>query len=679
MLKLCDIKGVGKANEKKLEELGINSVFELFSFLPRKYIDLRKPVSVLDAEQGNYCLLEGRVEKVSALSTGGKKSFFVSFSDNLAKTNTNRKTYFKAPFYNMPFLHDTFEVGDEYRMLTKLSKDPGVLQVVNPQLEKLDKISKLDGIYTVYPLKSIFGQNAYKNILYSALESIKLEREKGEFDAVTEDLFDCFSSIHRPNSMDEAEYAVDALASIDLALSLEIYRKLRKNTQKTRKVFYNFDNFRIDDFKNALGFEPTVSQLNAFRDIYDDLSNKVTMSRIVSGDVGSGKTAVAFFAMYLAFSSSRQSALMVPTEILAKQHFEKLEKIAKKLGMTCALLTSSTPLIERRFVLDGLKNGSIDCVVGTQSIVGDDVIYKDLAIAIIDEQHKFGVNDRNKLEQKGACDVLSLTATPIPRSMALTFYDDVKISHIEKRESAKTNVSTVLTYDLNEAVDKIVECAKSGKQAFIVCPAIEDSEGFESYSIERFMEEFSHKFNNLSLSILHGKLSNFEKLDAIKKFYEKQTSILVATSVIEVGIDTTASEILIVNADRFGLASLHQLRGRVGRDGTPAVCYLHSGNNSEKSKERLDALCKSNDGKYLAEVDFSMRGAGDFLGTRQSGASLTPMFSINMSAYVLENAKKYADEKLAALSLDRLLRLTRGSKQRIDEFLESISHVTLNS
>ena len=675
MLKLCDVKGVGKANEKKLEELGIGSVFGLFSFLPRKYIDLKKPIPVLEAEAGSLCLLEGRVEKISAVAQGGKHSFFVSFSDNLA----NNKIFFKATFYNMPFLHDTFEVGQNFRMLTKLTNDAGVLQVINPTLEKLDKISKLDGIYTVYPLKSVFGPNAFKNILYSALDAVNAAREEGAFDEISDDFFDCFESIHRPKSIDEAEYAVDSLAAIDLALSLEIYRKSRKNSKKQRKVFYNLDDFRIDDFKNALGFESTPSQTAAFLDILNDLNESSCMSRIVSGDVGSGKTAVAFFAMYLAHCSGRQAALMVPTEILAKQHAEKFEKIASALGIEFALLTSSTPLIERRYVLDGLKEGRISCVIGTQSLVGEDVFYKDLSVAIIDEQHKFGVNDRNKLEQKGASDVLSLTATPIPRSMALTFYNDIKISHIEKRESAKTNVQTVLTYDLTFAVEKIVECAKSGKQAFIVCPAIEDSEGFESYSIERFLAEYSHQFNNLNMSILHGKLSNEEKTEAINKFYNKETSVLLATSVIEVGIDTLASEILIVNADRFGLASLHQLRGRVGRDGSSAVCYLHSGNNSEKSKERLDALCKSNDGQYLAEVDFSMRGAGDFLGTKQSGASLTPIFALNMSAYVLENAKKYADEKLAKLPLDHLLRLTRGSKEKVDEFLEAIGRVTLNS
>ena len=263
--------------------------------------------------------------------------------------------------------------------------------------------------------------------------------------------------------------------------------------------------------------------------------------------------------------------------------------------------------------------------------------------------------------------------------MALTFYEDIKISHIDKRESAKTNVTTILTYDLKDAVSHIVNSAKAGKQAFIVCPAIEDSEGFESYSIESFVKEFSKDFGNLRLSILHGKLSNEEKEQVVADFYSGKTQVLIATSVIEVGIDTKASEILIVNADRFGLASLHQLRGRVGRDGSPANCYLHSGKCTDTAKQRLDTLVKSNDGQYLAEVDFSMRGAGDFLGTRQSGVSLTPIFGLKMNADTLMYAKRYSAEVLSSQSLDYLLRLTRGSKQKIQAFLDELSQVTLKS
>lgn len=675
MLTLKDVKGVGDATIKKLHDLGINNVFEVFSFLPRKYVDLKTPVKVLDAEPGQLALFEGRVEKVSAVSMRGKRSFFVTFSDNL----DGNRIFFKSTFYNMPFLHDGFEIGQNYRLLTRLSNDTGSLSVVNPSLEKAEKISKLDGIYTVYPLRGVFGQNAYKNIVYSALDTLKnVKYDDTILSKVSRDLANCFELAHRPTSVEIAQRAVNALASIDVAIMLSIYRKLRDNTQKTRKVFYKFDNFRIVDFEKALGFKPTITQMQAFEDIMADLTSPYCMSRIVSGDVGSGKTAVAFFAMYLASFSHRQCALMTPTEILAKQHAEKFAPLAKSLGINFALLTSSTLSAERKRILTGLKDGSIDCIIGTNSVVGDEVEYKDLALVIIDEQHRFGVNDRAKLEKKGAADVLSLTATPIPRSMALTFYDDIAISRIEKRADAKTSVKTTVTSDVDCALKSIVASLKDGKQAFIVCPSIVDADGNDLMSIESFLRDFGGYFEDFECSVMHGKLSNEEKESAMRDFSSGKTRLLIATTVIEVGIDTKASEILILNADRFGLASLHQLRGRVGRDGSPANCILYSSNKGEKAIERLSTLEKSNDGQYLAEVDFAIRGAGDFIGTKQSGISLTPIFGLQMNGEVLGNAKSYADT-LTSLSLNELLALTHCSRAKVDDFVEKISKVTINS
>lgn len=675
MLTLKDVKGVGDATIKKLHDLGINNVFEVFSFLPRKYVDLKTPVKVLDAEPGQLALFEGRVEKVSAVSMRGKRSFFVTFSDNL----DGNRIFFKSTFYNMPFLHDSFEIGQSYRLLTRLSNDIGSLSVVNPSLEKAEKISKLDGIYTVYPLRGVFGQNAYKNIVYSALDTLKnVGYDDTILSKVSRDLANCFELAHRPTSVETAQRAVNALASIDVAIMLSIYRKLRDNTQKSRKVFYNFEDFRIVDFENAFGFKPTITQTQAFEDIMADLTSPYYMSRIVSGDVGSGKTAVAFFAMYLASFSHRQCALMAPTEILAKQHAEKFAPLAKLLGINFALLTSSTSTSERKRILSELKDGEIDCIIGTNSVVGDEVEYKDLALAIIDEQHRFGVNDRAKLEKKGAADVLSLTATPIPRSMALTFYDDIAISRIEKRADAKTSVKTTVTSDIDFALKSIVASLKDGKQAFIVCPSIVDAEGNDLMSIESFLRDFGRYFEDFECSVMHGKLTNEEKESAMKDFSSGKTRLLIATTVIEVGIDTKASEILILNADRFGLASLHQLRGRVGRDGSPANCILYSSNKGEKAIERLSTLEKSNDGQYLAEVDFAMRGAGDFIGTKQSGISLTPIFGLQMNGEVLGNAKSYADT-LSSLSLNELLALTHCSRTKVDDFVEKISKVTINS
>lgn len=675
MLTLRDVKGAGDATIKKLHDLDIHSVFEVFSFLPRKYIDLKEPVKVMDAEPNQLCLLEGRVENVSSVTKSKTRSFFVIFSDNLA----NNKVFFKAMFYNMPFLHDGFEKGQEYRLLTRLTNDLGSLTVVNPTIEKIESISKLDGIYTLYPLGSVMGQNAFKNIIYSALDSLKGVHYEGSLAKVNKDLALCFEAAHRPTSLNIADRAIESLASIDLAIVLSIYRKLRNNTQKTRKVFYNFENFRILDYVSTLNFEPTDSQFQAFEDIYSDMNCDKYMSRIVIGDVGSGKTAVAFFAMYAAVKGGKQAALMVPTEILAKQHAKKFAQIASDTGIRFALLTSSLSQTERRKVLAGLKNGYYQCVIGTNSLVSDDVEYQNLALAVIDEQHRFGVNDRARLEQKGAVDVLSLTATPIPRSMALTFYEDIAISHIKKRKEAETNVSTKVYDDLHSAVDFVIDKLKRGKQAFIVCPSIVDAEGNNLMSIESFLRDFGNLFGDFSICVMHGKLKNDEKEQAMADFSSGKTQLLIATTVIEVGIDTKATEILILNADRFGLSSLHQLRGRVGRDGSEAHCLLYSSNKGERAIQRLETLEKSNDGQYLAEMDFAMRGAGDFLGVKQSGRSLTPIFSLQINAQILSNAKEYAEKNLSNLSLSELLALTRTSKSGIDDFLAELGAVTLNS
>ncbi len=675
MLSLRDVKGVGDATIKKLHDLEIHSVFEVFSFLPRKYIDLKSPVRVFYAEPGQLCLLEGRVESVSPVTRSKTKSFFVIFSDNLA----SNKVFFKAMFYNMPFMHDGFEIGQSYRLLTRLTNDLGSLTVVNPSIEKIEKISKLDGIYTLYPLGGIMGQNAFKNIVYSALDSVKGANYEGNLAKVNKDLALCFEAAHRPSSLNIADRAIDSLASIDLAIVLSIYKKLRNNAQKTRKVFYNFRNFRILDYVSSLNFTPTDSQMYAFEDILADLQSGEYMSRIASGDVGSGKTAVAFFAMCAAAKGGMQSALMVPTEILAEQHAKKFSSVAKSMGIRYALLTSSVSQSERKKILAGLKNGYYQCVIGTNSLVSDDVEYQNLALAVIDEQHRFGVSDRARLEQKGAVDVLSLTATPIPRSMALTFYEDIAISHIEKREEAQTNIKTKVYDDLQAAVGVVANKLREGKQAFIVCPSIVDAEGNNLMSIESFMRDFGNLFRDFSTCVIHGKLKNEEKAQAMEDFSSGKTQLLIATTVIEVGIDTKATEILILNADRFGLSSLHQLRGRVGRDGSEAHCLLHSSNKGEKALQRLGTLEKSNDGQYLAEVDFEMRGAGDFLGVKQSGRSLTPIFSLQINAQILSNAKEYAQKHLYNLSLAELLALTRTSKAKIDDFIGELCSTTLNS
>lgn len=675
MLTLDGIKGVGSATIKKLNELDITSVFELFSFLPSKYIDLKSPVSVADAEAGQLSLFEGEVERVSAVRSGRKRDFYVMFGD-LA---SGGRIHLRATFYNMPFLHDGFEVGQRYRMLARLQKNLGTFEVVNPQLEKLEKISKLDGVFTLYPLRGAMGQNAFKNILYSALDEVKGASYSGALGAVNADILDCFEHIHRPLSVDDAYEAVYRLSSIDLGVTFALYKKVAENVENQRKVFYKTSQFGIVDFKNVMPFEPTPSQTAAFERLDELFSSPNYISAIINGDVGSGKTVVAFYAMLKAAFGGRQSALMAPTEILAEQHAAAFKKIADKLCVSFCLMTSSMSAPERRRCEEGLANGDIMCAIGTQALIADSVKYKNLTCAIIDEQHKFGVGERGELERKGARDVISMTATPIPRSMALTFYEDIEILRIEKRADARTNILTTVVNDIDSAVEYVCAAAKAGRQAFIVCPAIRDAEGYDIFSIESFMRDFARRFDGISIAALHGKLSSEQKAEQMRAFAEGKTQVLVATSVVEVGIDTLASDILILNADRFGLASLHQLRGRVGRDGKEAHCYLHTGSQSERALDRLDAMCRISDGIELAELDFGMRGAGDVLGLKQSGASYTPIFGLKLTSQALLDGKKYAAGRLGALSLNELISLTRRSEKRVRAFIEDLREVTLNS
>ncbi len=676
MLTLDQIKGVGSATLKKFEELDIKSVFELYSFLPTKYIDLQSPQSINDAQAGQLGLFEGRAEKVSAVSPRGKRSFHINFADNLCK---NRPLHFKVTFYNMPFLHDGFNVGDSYRIFGRLTSDVGAFEIVNPQIEKIEKITKLRDIYTVYPLKGIIGQNAYKKILDNALDSLENAYYDGRFARVNSDMSQIFLNIHRPKDVKTAVAAREELAVIDMAITLALYKKQRKIGNNSRKVLYNLTNFRIDNYISALPYEPTPSQFFAFEDILRSLRGNKREARIISGDVGSGKTAVAFFAMAACAFSANQAALMVPTEILAKQHCEKFRSIADKLGISFALLTSSTRESEKKIILSGLADGSLNCVIGTQSVISENVKFKKLTLALIDEQHKFGVNERRALEAKGATDVISLTATPIPRSMALTFYDDIDISVIEKRKEAASNIKTSIVDTAEEGANRVAELCGRGKQAFIVCPSIVDAEGYDLNSIESFVRDYISCFDGLKVGVLHGKMKECEKSEVMRAFSAGEISVLIATTVVEVGVDTRASEILILNADRFGLASLHQLRGRVGRDGSEAHCFVHCSNASEKAARRLEIFCEHNDGQYLAEADFELRGAGDFLGTKQSGASLTPIFGLAVNADTLKKAKKYADEVLGGFSVSELSALTRHSKTRVEKFLSDIDKVTLNS
>lgn len=694
-MKLSEIKGIGAQMEKKLSALGIATIGNLMSFFPSKYVDLGLPTSVINAEEGQFYLFEGDVVRVKEQNSK-KKAFTVTFRDSIAV----KPVFFNAIFFNQPYLKNQFEEGKRFRLFSKIT-DGGISMLVNPTVEPVDKLKLLTkGIYTVYPLRNEIGQRTFKKMVYECFLTMNYKPSvKGVCDtsspievAIEQNsiqganlsdsqyaLFDTLYKIHFPRSKEECEEAIESLSAIDFAMGLKTYRNTHKSAVRMRKNGYNAVGNEKGLFEKSLDFALTESQSKAIDDITSDLIGNENMSRIVSGDVGSGKSVVAYYAMVFSALAGRQSAYMCPTEILATQQYEKFKQIAEKLNIKVGLLTSSTKTAERRGILSGLKSGEILAIFGTQALVSKDVEYFDLSIAIIDEQHRFGVSCRAELENKGASDVLTLTATPIPRTLALTLYDDIDLSSIYKRESARTNISTKIMSDqkLDDLVNYVVEqCSNEKKQAFFVCPTIKDSDGLDLYSVEKFYEGYADRFSDLTTAILHGKMSNSDKSTVMQEYSLGNIDVLFATSLIEVGIDTKASIMTILNSDRFGLASLHQLRGRVGRDGKPAYCFLHTKSLGATALDRLRAMEDFDDGLMLAEKDLEMRGAGDFLGTKQKGITSSPYFKLPSNAKVLIRAKEMSkDSKYDELT--SLMHELFGADY--SDFENQLKSVTLNS
>ncbi|MBR5174206.1 MAG: ATP-dependent DNA helicase RecG [Clostridia bacterium] len=685
-MKLSEIKGIGAQMEKKLGALGIATIGDLMSFFPSKYVDLGLPTSVINAEEGQFYLFEGEVVRVKEQNSR-KKSFSITFRDSIAV----KPVFFNAVFFNQPYLKSQFEIGKRFRLFSKIT-DAGINMLINPTIEPADNLKLLTkGIFTVYPLKNEIGQRTFKKLVLEAFTHTGYNSNLQTINGNCTDidnycsansefaLYDTLYKIHFPKTFEEGERAVEELSAIDFAMGLKTYQNSKKSAVRTRKTFYCNCEKPKDIFEKVIDFPLTASQSKAIDDIVGDMLGCNNMSRIISGDVGSGKSVVAYFAMTFASMAGKQTAYMCPTEILATQQYEKFKIIADKLNISIALLTSSTKSAERRAILSGLADGTISAIFGTQSLAGKDVEYNNLALAVIDEQHKFGVSCRAELENKGANDVLTLTATPIPRTLALTLYDDIDVSSIYKRESAKTNISTKILSD--QKLDGLVEyvktqCKENGKQAFFVCPTIKDSDGLDIYSVEKFYATYSEQFGNLSTSILHGRMSNADKNAVMTSFSKGEIDILFATSLIEVGIDTKASIIAILNADRFGLASLHQLRGRVGRDGLPAYCFLHTKSLGVNALDRLVAMENFDDGLMLAEKDLEMRGAGDFLGTKQKGITASPYFKLPSSAKVLLRAKEMSKD----VKYDKLTEVMSNLfGADYSDFENSLKSVTLNS
>lgn len=659
---LIKLKGVGARTLEKLEALGIRDERTLLDFLPKSYWDMTKEGDLSSAEHGDYILLKGeltRLTKVARVRAG--LNFFRG--DLCVKDRTVRLVWFNAPY-----LRGNLEEGARYTVWGKISKKEGRTELVNPGFEP-EGGDRLDGVVPVYATRGLVQQAVMRKITADAVEKCRVEPLLESDELMP--LSDAYRYVHVPLDVRTAYIARRRLALEELTARLCAYRLAKSGSEWKKSRAYKGDFGDMDDLVSSLPFELTESQKKAIVDVMDDLKSDKRMNRMLLGDVGCGKTVVALITMAYAVRSGYQTALMAPTEILARQHFENAVDLLAPFGIRCAYLAGSLSQAEKRSIYKDIEQGLVDVVVGTHAVISDKVVFSDLGYIVIDELHKFGVRQKSMLENKAqAVDVAIMSATPIPRVLALGEYGDVDVSAIESRKTMDEYPSTyVVPPQKEKAMFAFVRehCLK-GEQAYIVCPLVEDSEGLEVSSAKSVYEELRKgDFADLSVGLVYGAMKDEAKEKVMRAFYDGEYNVLVATSVVEVGIDSkNATVICVMNADRFGLASLHQLRGRVGRrSGQTSYCFLHTLKDTEC--ERLKILCDNCDGFAIAEEDARLRGYGDFLGFRQSGGA----GGVLVDKKLLESSRRCLEMLFRPENKDKL------ENPRIKEFLNKAKNISM--
>jgi ATP-dependent DNA helicase RecG len=634
-LTLDSLPGVAATTQRKLRRLGLERVRDVLEHRPRRYETAADEVSIAALRQGEEVVITGRVLKVEKRPMRGRRTRVVArLDDGTAAVSVT--------WFNQPWLADRLQPGTEIRLRGKLGRFG-----FEPRSYDLGETRATADFAPVYPAAEEIPAATVRRVVDAALplalhvpDPLPAELREREGLGLKRD---ALAAVHRPRDLDEAETARRRLAFEELlVLQVGIARRVAVR-ERTLAPGLGEAGDLIRRYRESLPFALTPYQEQAIREIDGDLARTAPMQRLLQGDVGSGKTVVALYALLRAVENGRQGALMAPTETLAEQHFLTIADLCLELGVSCALLTSSSRKREREAALGA------DVVVGTHALIQEGFELRDLAVAVVDEQHRFGVEQRSALTAGRAPHVLHMTATPIPRTLALTVYGDLAVSEIAKPPaSRKPVVTSWITEDrASEAYTRLTRLLRDGRQAYVVCPLIEASET----SLARAAEEEAERLRRAELrdfpvGCLHGRLKAAERRDLMARFKARELDVLVATTVIEVGVDVPNATVMIVQeADRFGLAQLHQLRGRVGRGAEQSYCLLVSRAKEELTESahaRLQALVDTSDGFELAEVDLELRGGGALLGTRQSGLSDLRFAHISRDRALLERARTAA-------------------------------------
>lgn len=642
------LKGVGPVKAKKLEKLGIFTYRDLVEHFPRAYEDRRNIKRICDFIHGESVIFKGKI-------VGRINSRRIRKSLNIVYFYVSDDTGdVQITIFNQSYILDKLKPEAEYAFYGKVEYINGRFEVQNPIIVPAENISTLFGIFPEYRLTAgitnnyIFAleKNAFlEGIRYSETLPENIKKENGLIG-----IDSAIKKIHFPKSFEEIEAArkhiiFEELFLLQLALQSIKYRNVQVNEGIT------FKDTNYDEFLSLLPFELTGAQKRAVEEIARDMKSTKTMNRLVQGDVGSGKTIVAAIAMYIAVKNGYQAALMAPTTILAIQHKNELKVYCDKLGLTVEVLTGNTTAKEKKRILADLECGKIDMLIGTHSIIEDNVVFKNLGLIVTDEQHRFGVKQRVKLSNKGHTpDVIVMSATPIPRTLALMLYSDLDMTIIDE---LPPNRKKIKTYVVDESFDErinnfIKKEVDKGHQVYVVCPLIEENEELDLKDATSLYEDYKNNtFKDYSVGFLNGKMKNKEKDEIMAKFKDGETQIIISTTVIEVGVNVPNATLMVIeDADRFGLASLHQLRGRVGRSEFESYCVLKSKNKGKDARERLGIMAKSNDGFEIARKDLELRGPGDFFGIRQHGLPEFKLADLLKDVNVLKQATDAAKRVL---------------------------------
>ena len=637
---LDDIDGLGPKSKELLEKLNIYSVNDLISYCPRKYNVIRR-TNMDNIEDKTKVIIDGLVENqptIINLANGLKKIIF---------RISNKKNIYNISAYNKVYLINELKGGAEVTIIGKYNKLKNTIVASEVRIGLLPEKVKIE---PVYQLTNGINTRMINKFINNVLDSDYVIEDS--IPSTFSDKYNFMSKenaimqIHNPSDIVSYKRAVQRLKYEELFVYLFKIKYLKACVKKNEMAITRvFDNKLVDNFIDNLGYGLTSDQLSAVSDIKADLTATKRMNRLVQGDVGSGKTIVAMIACYINYLSGYQTALMVPTEILAKQHYEDALKLFKNTDMKICLLTSSVKKSEKNKLYKQIKEGTIDFIIGTQSLIQEELTYNNLGLIITDEQHRFGVRQREILKDKGEYpDILSLSATPIPRTYALGIYGDIDISNIKTKPVGRRDIITYFKknseiYDVLEMMKKEID---KGHQIYVIAPSIIDSDEKAIDNVVKLEDKMNLAFGKISkIGSVHGKMLSQDKEKVMQKFECGDINILISTTVIEVGVNVpNASMIVIFNANNFGLSTLHQLRGRVGRGNIQSYCILLS----EKPSDRLKMLEKCNDGFEISEYDFVTRGEGDLFGIRQSGDIDFKLVNVKRDYDFLLRVKKDVEE-----------------------------------